>query len=63
MAKRKNSSKKASGRKNTLIKKAYELGQVPGFEVALFVRRRGQITTFRSIDDESWWPLKAEIVS
>jgi len=46
-----------------MIKKAYELGEIPGFEVALFVRRRGQITTFRSINDESWWPLKVEIVS
>jgi len=63
MANRKNQYKKALGRKGTLFKKAYELGQVPGFEVALFVQRRGQITTFRSIDDESWWLLKAEIVS
>jgi hypothetical protein len=37
MAKRKNASKGALGRKNTLLKKAYELGQVPGFKIALFI--------------------------
>ncbi|KAH6704114.1 hypothetical protein BKA61DRAFT_702737 [Leptodontidium sp. MPI-SDFR-AT-0119] len=61
MAKRRNPYKGASGRKDTLVKKAHELGQLPGFEVALFIRRRGRVTSYRSIDDETWWPVKAEI--
>ncbi|PVH69372.1 hypothetical protein DL98DRAFT_598696 [Cadophora sp. DSE1049] len=61
MAKRRNPYKGASGRKDTLVKKAHELGELPGFEVALFIRRRGRVTTYRSIDDESWWPVKADI--
>ncbi|CZT10245.1 uncharacterized protein RAG0_14779 [Rhynchosporium agropyri] len=61
MAKRMNPCKGASGRKRTLVKKAHELGDLPGFEVALFVRRRGRVTAYRSVDDESWWPVKADI--
>lgn len=57
-----NQQKGGSIRKGTLIKKAHELGSIPGFEVALFIRKGGRITTFRSIDDESWWPNWAEIV-
>jgi hypothetical protein len=62
MAEGKNSHKKASGRKGTLLKKAYELGKIPGFVAPVFIRQRGQITTFRSNNDESWWPLKSEVV-
>ncbi|CZS99492.1 uncharacterized protein RAG0_07855 [Rhynchosporium agropyri] len=61
MAKRMNPCKGASGRKRTLVKKAHELGDLPGFEVALFVRRRGRVTVYRSVDDESWWLVKADI--
>ncbi|CZT52675.1 uncharacterized protein RSE6_14030 [Rhynchosporium secalis] len=61
MAKRMNPCKGASGRKRTLVKKAHELGELPGFEVALFIRRRGRVTAYRSVDDESWWPAKADI--
>lgn len=39
------------------------LGEVPGFRIALFISRRGRVTTYRSIDDVSWWPGKADIVS
>ena len=49
-------------RKKTLIRKAHQLGKFPGFEVALFIRQRGKITTYQSIDHESWWPVMAEIV-
>ena len=63
MAKRRNQYKGSSGRQKTLVKKAHKLGQLPGFEVALFIRRRGRVTAYRSIDDESWWPVKADIVS
>ncbi|KAG4423701.1 hypothetical protein IFR04_003126 [Cadophora malorum] len=61
MAKRRNPYKGSSGRQKTLVKKAHKLGQLPGFEVALFIRRRGRVTAYRSIDDESWWPVKADI--
>ncbi|CZT13827.1 uncharacterized protein RAG0_17319 [Rhynchosporium agropyri] len=61
MAKRRNPYKGALGRKTTLIKKAHELGELSGFEVALFIRRRGRVTAYRSVDDESWWPVKADI--
>jgi hypothetical protein len=37
MAKGKISYKKALGRKKTLVKKAYKLGEVPRFKVALFI--------------------------
>ncbi|PMD60267.1 uncharacterized protein K444DRAFT_528830 [Hyaloscypha bicolor E] len=49
-------------RKKTLIKKAHELGKFFGFEVALVIRKQGKITTYQSIDHESWWPTKAEMV-
>jgi hypothetical protein len=57
-----NRQKGGSRRKVTFVKKAYELGRIPGYEVALFIRKGGRITTYRSIDDESWWPHWAEIV-
>ena len=49
-------------RKKTLIRKAHQLGKCSGFEVALFIRQRDKITTYQSIDHESWWPVMAEIV-
>ncbi|KAH8746825.1 hypothetical protein F5882DRAFT_422674 [Hyaloscypha sp. PMI_1271] len=48
-------------RKKTLIRKAHQLGKCSGFEVALFIRQRDKITTYQSIDHESWWPIMAEI--
>jgi hypothetical protein len=47
---------------NTLINKANELGKFPGFEVALIIRKRGKITTFQSIEDDSCWPTMVELV-
>ncbi|KAG9228715.1 hypothetical protein BJ875DRAFT_489596 [Amylocarpus encephaloides] len=61
MATGRKSHKGASRRKKTLVKKAHELGQIPGFEVALFVCRRGRVTTYRSINDKAWWPLRSAI--
>lgn len=46
----------------TAIKKLHELGQFPGFEVAAVIRKQGKITTYQSIDHESWWPTLAEMV-
>jgi hypothetical protein len=50
-------------RKDTLIKKAYELGGFDGIEVALIICKYGQYTTYRSRDHASWPPSRAEIVS
>jgi len=49
----KKSYKKALKKKNTLIKKAYKLREILKFEVLLFVRRQGQITIFKSINNKS----------
>ncbi|KAH6662964.1 hypothetical protein B0J14DRAFT_495345, partial [Halenospora varia] len=48
-------------RKETLIKKAYELGEFDGIDVALFIRKHGQYTTYKSKDHTSWPPSMAEI--
>jgi hypothetical protein len=55
-------SDEGARRKKTLIKKAHQLGKCSGFKVALFIRQRDEITTYQSIDHESWWPVMAEIV-
>lgn len=59
--KRKNEGK--NRRKNTLIKKAYELGEFDGIDVALIICKHGRYTTYRSRDHASWPPSIAEIVS
>jgi hypothetical protein len=46
----------------TAIKKLHELGQFPGVEVATVIRKQGKITTYESIDRESWWPVLEELV-
>jgi hypothetical protein len=50
-------------RKDTLIKKAYELGELDGIDVALIICKHGRYTTYRSRDHASWPPSIAEIVS
>jgi len=50
-------------REKTLLKKSYELGRFPGIDVALIIRNRGRYSTFMSMDQESWPPTRAEIVS
>jgi hypothetical protein len=49
-------------RKDTLFKKAYELGKYAGVDVALIIRQNGRFFTYRSIDHESWPPSMKEIV-
>jgi hypothetical protein len=44
-----------------LVKKAHELGQFDGVDVALIICKHGRYTTYRS--RESWPPTLAEIVS
>jgi hypothetical protein len=49
-------------RKDTLIKKAYELGELDGIDVALIICKHGRYTIYRSRDHASWPPSIAEIV-
>ena len=50
-------------RKDTLVKKAYELGQSEGIDVALIICKYGRYITYRSRDHKMWPPSMAEIVS
>ena len=49
-------------RKETLLKKVYELGKDYGVDVALILRQNGQYFTYRSIEHESWPPSMKDIV-
>ncbi|KAH6702766.1 hypothetical protein BKA61DRAFT_494765 [Leptodontidium sp. MPI-SDFR-AT-0119] len=56
--------RKAEGidrRKKTLIKKAYELGEFDGIDVALIICKHGRYTTYRSTERKTWPPSMAEI--
>jgi hypothetical protein len=46
-----------------LIKKAYELGEFDGIDVALIICKHGRYTTYRSRNYTSWPPSIEEIVS
>jgi len=50
-------------RKDTLVKKAYKLGQFDGVDVALIICKHGWYTTYRSRDHKTWLLSIAEIVS
>jgi hypothetical protein len=50
-------------RKDTLIKKAYELGEFDGIDVTLIICKYGRYTIYRSKGHMSWPPSIAEIVS
>ena len=50
-------------RKETLIKKAFELGEFDGIDVALIICKHGRYTTFQSTDRTTWPPSMEEIVS
>ncbi|KAH7379643.1 hypothetical protein BKA64DRAFT_229677 [Cadophora sp. MPI-SDFR-AT-0126] len=58
---RKRENEGITRRKNTLVKKAFELGNFEGIEVALIVCKYGQYTTYRSGGYVSWQPSFAEI--
>lgn len=46
-----------------MIKKAFELGEFDGINVALIICKNGRYTTYRSRDYISWQPSFADIVS
>jgi hypothetical protein len=46
-----------------LIKKAYELGEFDGIDIALIIYKHGQYTIYRSRGHASWPPSMAKIVS
>jgi len=48
---------------DTLITKAYEVGEFDGIDVALAISKHGRYTTYRSRDHASWLPFMAEIVN
>jgi hypothetical protein len=52
-----------SRRKDTLIKKAYELGEFDGIDIALIICKHGRYVTYRSKDHKTWPPSMADIVS
>jgi hypothetical protein len=60
---RKRKNEGINRRKDTLIKKAYELREFDGIDVALIICKYGRYTTYRSRDHASWPPSMAEIVS
>jgi hypothetical protein len=50
-------------RKRTLIKKAYEYGELSGADIAFFIYKSGHWFTYRSTNRESFPPSWDEIVS
>jgi hypothetical protein len=60
---RKRTNEGLNRRKDTLIKKAYELGEFNGIDVALIICKHGRYSTYRSKGHASWPPSMAEIVS
>jgi hypothetical protein len=61
--KRKRKNEGVDRRKDTLVKKAFELGEFYGVDVALIICNHGRYTAYRSRDHASWPPSLAEIVS
>jgi hypothetical protein len=56
----------AGRRQKTIVKKSYELGEIPGIDIAVIIRKRGGrdgYLTYTSTEDESFPPTMAEIVS
>jgi SRF-type transcription factor (DNA-binding and dimerisation domain) len=50
-------------RKHTLIKKAYEYGELSGADIAFFIYKSGRWFTYRSTDRQSFPPSWDKIVS
>jgi len=50
---RKRKNEVINRRKETLTKKAYELGGFDGVDVALIIRKHGKYTTYRSSDHKT----------
>lgn len=60
---RKKEQGNALRRMKTLIKKSHELGKVPGFDVAIIIRRNGRYTIYKSKEHKCFPPSMAELVS
>jgi hypothetical protein len=60
---RKRKNEGINKRKDTLIKKAYKLGDLDGINVALIICKHGQYTIYRSRDHILWPLFITEIVS
>ena len=65
VSKPKRRSEKLSRRKETLLKKAYEIAQFCDVDIALIlrIRKTGRYITYKSVDLESWPPSMEQIVS
>jgi hypothetical protein len=61
--KRKRENEGINRRKDTLIKKVYELGQFEGIDIVLIICKYGRYTIYRSRDYKIWLLLIVEIVS
>lgn len=61
--KRKRKNESINKRKDTLVKKAHELGKFDGIDVALIICKHGRYTTYRSRDHASWPPSMIEMVN
>jgi len=65
VSKPKRRSEKLSRRKETLLKKAYEIAQFCDVDIALIlrIRKTGRYITYKSVDLESRSPSMEQIVS
>jgi hypothetical protein len=63
--KQKRRNERLGSRKDTLLKKAYEIAKFCDIDVALIlrIRKTGRYITDSSLDLESWPPSKEQIVS
>jgi hypothetical protein len=61
----KRGSQRLSRRKETLLKKAHEMGMLCDVDVALYIRIRksGRLITYKSINRQCWPPTEEQIVS
>jgi hypothetical protein len=60
---RKRKNEGINRRKDTLIKKAYELGEFDGINIALIICKHSKYTMYRSRDYALWPPSIVEIIS
>jgi hypothetical protein len=63
MIQRKRRSERINKRKDTLIKKAYELRKFNSMNIALIICKHDRYTMYRSRNHALWPPSMAEIVS
>ena len=61
----KRQSERLSRRKETLLKKSYEMAALCDVDVAFFIRIRktGRLFAYKSLDLESWPPSREQMVS